>query len=327
MQTQQRALGFTLIELLVVIAIIGILIALLLPAVQSAREAARRIACNNNLKQIGIAMHQYHDTNGCLPPANLGPVYQFSPLARVFPFLEQAALFSAINFDLGLRAGGNAPVRPENLTATQTEVAVFLCPSDGNNRIILDPQYRPANYVASAGSGVPDDGNFLAPLADGVSFVSSLVSFANIQDGLSNTAMVSESLVGEGRDTAAGTRGDVKRQYLHLGSEQPPANRPSIENCGVGASFPWRGNRNYGWAVGRLDAALYNHFLLPNDRQPDCYHTHVRGWKAARSDHPGGVNLLFCDGHVGFLKDTVNPMTWRALATRRGGEVISADAF
>jgi prepilin-type N-terminal cleavage/methylation domain-containing protein/prepilin-type processing-associated H-X9-DG protein len=322
-----RPRGFTLIELLVVIAIIGVLIALLLPAVQQAREAARRTQCTNNLKQIGLALHMYADTQGCFPPGNQGPIHQFSPLARVFPYLEQNALFAAFNFDLGLRAGGNAPVRPENLTATQTVVTVFLCPSDPNNRRVLDPQYRPANYVGTVGTGVPDSGNFLDPWPDGVCFVSSAVRLADVTDGLSQTTVMSESLVGSGQNTAAGGQGDIRRQYLHLGTEQPPRTIPTPANCAMGSSFPWRGDRNYGWAVGRLDTALYNHFLRPNDQQPDCYHTHVRGWKAARSEHAGGVNVLLGDGHVQFVKDTVSLPIWRALATRSGGEVVSSDAY
>ncbi len=319
--------AFTLIELLVVIAIIGVLVSLLLPAVQSAREAARRAQCLNNLKQLGIAMHIYTDTHGCFPPGNLGPVFQSSPLARIFPYLENNALYSAFNFTLGLRSGANSPVRPENLTATQTVVSVFLCPSDPNNQLVHNPQYRPGNYVACVGSGVPDNGSFLNPTPDGLCFAGSSVPISSVRDGLSNTALVSESLVGSGQDSAAGSVGDVMTQYLHLGSEMPPTTSPSLANCSVGSSFPWKGDRNYGWAIGRIDTTLYNHYLLPNDRRPDCYHTHVRGWKASRSAHSGGVNLLFADGHVQFVKDSIDMATWRAVATRKGGEAISADSL
>jgi prepilin-type N-terminal cleavage/methylation domain-containing protein/prepilin-type processing-associated H-X9-DG protein len=322
-----RRRAFTLIELLVVIAIIGVLIALLLPAVQAAREAARRSQCVNHLKQLGLAMHMYTDAWGCFPPANLSPVHQFSPQARLFPYLEQAALLAAFNFDLGLRSGGNSPVRPEQLTATQIVIDVFLCPSDGMNRAILDPQYRPGNYVASMGTGVPDDGNFLSPIADGLCFVSGVVRMADVRDGLSQTALMSETLVGGGVGLPAGSQGNVKRQYIHLGNEQPPTVRPSQANCAIGSPYPWRGDRNYGWAIGRLDSALYNHYLVPNDQLPDCYHTHVRGWKAARSEHAGGVNLLFGDGHVAFTKDAVALPVWRALASRSGGEVLSSDQY
>ncbi|WP_169977679.1 DUF1559 domain-containing protein [Tautonia rosea] len=318
--------GFTLIELLVVIAIIGVLIALLLPAVQAAREAARRAQCTNNLKQLGLALHQYHDVHGVLPPASQSPIYTFSPHARVFPYLEANALFNAINFDLGLRFSANSGVRPENTTATATLVSVFLCPSDGGGSLVIDPQYRPTNYVANSGSGRGDAGSFFPPHADGVVLAQFVVPFAQIRDGLSQTALMSESIIGSGSVSAAGL-GDRQVQYIHLGTEMPPTNLPSPDRCGFPSTLPWAGDRNAAWALGRMDSTLYNHMLMPNDDRPDCIHTHRRGWKASRSFHPGGVNLLFCDGHVQFVKESVGPAAWTALATRKGGEVVSADAY
>jgi prepilin-type N-terminal cleavage/methylation domain-containing protein/prepilin-type processing-associated H-X9-DG protein len=320
--------GFTLIELLVVIAIIAVLIALLLPAVQAARESARRAQCVNNLKQLGLAVHMYADAQGTFPPASQGPMYQFSPLARLTPFLEQASLYAAMNFDLGLKAGANAPIRPENTTASRTVITGFLCPSDPDNRAVFDPDQRPFNYLGCTGSGLADDGNTTDPVADGVIFISAVVPFAGVTDGLTMTALMGESPVGNGRSAAAGSAvGDVRFQHIDLGSEMPPLTRPTPANCGIGSPYPIGGNRNYGWAIGRTDGAIYNHVLRPNDPQPDCFHAHMRGWKTARSLHSGGVNLLFCDGHVQFVKDSINLASWRALATRSGGEVVSADAF
>jgi prepilin-type N-terminal cleavage/methylation domain-containing protein/prepilin-type processing-associated H-X9-DG protein len=319
--------GFTLIELLVVIAIIGVLVSLLLPAVQSAREAARRSQCTNNLKQLGLAVHMYSDVQGALPPASQGSGYQFSTLARLFPYLEQASVFAAINFDLGPRIPPNGPVWPQNTTASRSVVATFLCPSDGNNEQVFDPDQRPYNYLACAGSGMRDDGSMIPPDADGVIFISAVVKYAHIRDGLSQTALMSESLVGSGQDAAAGAVPDVATQYRDLGDAVPPLVRPNAANCGPGSTYRFSGSRNRGWLIGRTDGALYNHFLQPNDRQPDCFHAHIRGWKAARSNHPGGVNLVFCDGHVSFVKNSVEPAIWRAIATRKGGEVVSADAF
>ncbi len=321
--------GFTLIELLVVIAIIGVLIALLLPAVQSAREAARRMQCTNNLKQLGLSVHMYADAQGSMfPPASQGSNYQFSPLARLFPYLEQSAVFAALNFDIGPRIPPNGPVRPENTTASRTVVTTFLCPSDGNTSQIFDANQRPYNYMGCAGSGVRDDGSMIPPDADGVIYVSAEVRFAGVTDGLSQTTMLSESLVGNNQDLpATATNANVATQYRNLGDSVPPLERPNVSNCGAGSSFPFSGRRNAGWLIGRTDGAIYNHVLRPNDPQPDCFHAHIRGWKAARSYHSGGVNVGFCDGSVRFVKNSVALDVWRAAATRSGGEVVSSDAL
>jgi len=320
--------GFTLIELLVVIAIIAVLIALLLPAVQAAREAARRAQCVNNLKQIGLAVHLYESTHGVFPPSSQGPVYQFSALARLLPFLEQSSLLAALNFDLGLRANGNAPIQPANTTATRTAVATYLCPSDPNAQRIFDPMLRPFNYSGCAGDGLVDDGATIPPFANGVIFISAVVRFAEVTDGLSQTVAVAETLIGSGvTSVPPGASGDPRTQHRELGDAVPPLIRPTAETCAISSSFPWGGNRNYGWAIGRTDGTIYNHVLLPNDPQPDCFHAHIRGWKAARSNHPGGVNALLADGSVRFVKNTVALPVWRGLATRSGGEVLSADAY
>ncbi len=324
--TRQR--GFTLIELLVVIAIIGVLVALLLPAVQSAREAARRTQCINNLKQIGLAVHLYTDAFGTFPPASQGPIYQFSPLARILPYLEQSALYAALNYDIGLRGTSNGPIHPANTTATRTVVATFTCPSDGNTETVFDVDQRPFNYLGNAGNGVPDDGSVIPPDANGVIFISSIVRLAEVRDGLSNTIAFSESIIGNGQNAPAGTLPDVDYQFVDLGNAVPPLIRPTPANCAAGnTTYPLTGNRNHGWAVGRAEGAIYNHWLRPNDPAPDCIHAHIRARKAARSTHPGGVNAVFCDGHVAFLKDSVDLAVWRALATRKGGEPLSADAY
>ncbi len=314
--------GFTLIELLVVIAVMAILMALLLPAVQAAREAARRTQCQSNLRQLGLAVQLYHDTFGTLPPAVQSPVYSYSAQARILPFVEQQNLLATLNFDLGLREGPNDGIRAENQTASRASLEIFLCPSDDQNRRILMEDCAPGNYVGNAGSGVPDDGHFLAPHADGVIFGKSMLNVSRIRDGLSQTALMSEALVGDGRIGSA-DKGNVHRQYLHLGDEYPPMIRPSTLNCDPDRpNRPWLGDRNAAWVLGRFDSSLYNHYYTPNPDRPDCMHTHARAWKAARSNHPGGVNLLFCDGHVSFLSDTVDRETWRGLATRRGGEIL-----
>jgi prepilin-type N-terminal cleavage/methylation domain-containing protein/prepilin-type processing-associated H-X9-DG protein len=320
--------GFTLIELLVVIAIIGVLVSLLLPAVQSAREAARRSQCLNNLKQLGLAVHMYMDAHTTFPPGSQGAMYQFSPLARIFPYLEQSALFAAMNFDIGPRVSSNGPIWPQNTTVTRTVVSVYLCPSDPNSSNVFDPDQRPYNYMGNSGSGTKDDGSTIPPDADGVIFVSAVIRPAMVRDGMSNTALWSESVVGNNQNLPAGsTSRDVMSQYIDLGEDVPPLTRPNAANCGPSSSFPISGDRNFGWAIGRTDGAIYNHYLLPNDPQPDCFHAHIRGWKAARSAHSGGVNLALCDGSVRFVKNSIASNVWRAVATRAGNEAISADAW
>ena len=320
--------GFTLIELLVVIAIIGLLVALLLPAVQQAREAARRSQCANHLRQLGLACHNYYDVHQMFPPPVQTPIYTFSLQARVFPYLGAEAVFESFNFDLGLRAGANAPVRVENSSATRTVVDYFLCPSDTGKTLVLEPDSRPTNYVGNAGSGENDSGSFFN--ADGVVFRRSTIRMADITDGLTKTALLSESVVGNGQSSPAGSpQRDPLRQYIHLGNKFPPDEppvepRPSASNCDPLGSFDWQGNRNASWAMGRMDMSLYNHFYLPNDKRPDCLHTHKRGWKAARSLHTGGVHVLTCAGDARFVANTTSLSVWRALATRAGDEIVAS---
>ncbi|WP_169974660.1 DUF1559 domain-containing protein [Tautonia rosea] len=336
MNHPDRRSGFTLIELLVVIAIIGVLIALLLPAVQSAREAARRAQCANNLKQLGLAVHMYHDVNHVIPRGSDSHEYTFSPLARIFPYLENNALFEAMNFDVGLRyspaSGMGALVRSENTTVTRTLVATFLCPSDGANEELTDEQWRPANYVASSGSAMSPallqmSWRDWGSRQDGVSFHQSQIGFRGVRDGLSQTALMSESIVGAQAVPNAGGPLDVRLFHTLTSAGFPPL-IPTEDRCQAdGSGMIWQSGRNASWALGRLDATLYNHALTPNADRPDCLGVIQVGWKGARSFHPGGVNVLFCDGSVRLVKESVDPLTWRALATRNGGEVISADAY
>jgi prepilin-type N-terminal cleavage/methylation domain-containing protein/prepilin-type processing-associated H-X9-DG protein len=334
----QRA-GFTLIELLVVIAIIAVLIALLLPAVQAAREAARRAQCTNNLKQIGLAMHNYQSSNNSLPYGMKGCCWG-TWLIPVLPFVEQQSLFNAWNSygnnvntaaDVPLRYGGVC-----NATVTATRINSYLCPSDGNNTALTGVynntingilfQVTSQNYVANFGNvsqyqipltfngitytflGAPftDIGSPTADITTATTnegSATSSVDFRAITDGLSNTMMVSELLV--------------------------PTQSPSYDL------------RGYSWyAYG----ASFSGFLTPNSTQPDwqfnvgyCNNTGTNPpcigglngqvMLAARSRHPGGVSVGMCDGSVKFIKNSVNPLTYMALSSTQGNEVISADAY
>ncbi len=328
----QKRKGFTLIELLVVIAIIGVLIALLLPAVQSAREAARRTQCTNNLKQLGIALHNYHGSLGCFPigytiydapwpvdPTVPGGHAKWGVLAMLTPFLEQSNVYNAVNFNFPLIGGPNQnfALFPENLTVVSTRVAIFQCPSDGIEQNA--PPSWPSNYVACAGSGMPVPANGYRDL-DGTFFVNSSTRFADVRDGTSNTAIVSESLVGPGGPyniPIEEMNGDPRRYIRHVSELTENA-------CELATMVHPRKRGN--WADGDANAGTYVHWYPPNRREPSC-NRHSVGWSEASSEHPGGVNLLIGDGSVRFIKDSIALETWRALSTVSGREVISADAM
>ncbi len=352
-----RRRGFTLIELLVVIAIIGALIALLLPAVQAAREAARRAQCTNNLKQIGISLHNYHSSLNTFPIGFLYPQtnqiypgvpalhYRWSVLAQLTPYLEQTSVFNALNMNWPLAPGstglfGTPPWTPfpTNTTAEAAKVASFLCPSDGAQPPTSTPdgtgKFGPSNYQFCTGDGSPSSANpgdaGLTVPANGAFVLGPAQNLATITDGSSNTAAASEQLIGPG---GTGRPSDVRRGAA-IGSAPLPSIAPGAAGYDSSSACAnptnWRLDKGFGWFDGDYRTTLYNHYLTPNSKLYDCWQPsppHNPAIKAARSNHPGGVNVLFCDGHVQFLKDTVSPTTWRSIASRNGGEVISADAL
>ena len=341
-----RRRGFTLIELLVVIAIIAVLIALLLPAVQAAREAARRAQCTNNLKQLGIALHNYHDTLGRLPygaivagPGNYwyptgvdGEHYRYSTLAMLSPFLEQSPIYGATNFSFPVYMPDGS-IAPPNTTVFATQVNLFLCPSDAVKTV--QAGFAPANYMANVGNGLPG-GSALYSNPNGCFFYNSGVTFAAITDGLSQTVAISESLLGQTNgafnvpaSSGVNPREIMAQQTAVAITAQPPADLTVAEctSAAAGSSGYYNGQRGGSWCQGDFRHALYTHYFPPNYKSYDCLRGSDYGWKAARSRHPGGVNALFCDGSVKFVKDTVNVATWQALGTRAGGEVVSADAY
>jgi len=347
-----RRRGFTLIELLVVIAIIAVLIALLLPAVQAAREAARRAQCTNNLKQLGLAMHNYHSTTNCFPVGFLYPTstaglpvpalhYRWSVLAQLTPYLEQTNVYNALNMNFPIAAGptgvygvGPWTVFAENTTSLSTKVSFFLCPSDGQGppaTITGGVLSGPTNYHFCTGDGSPASANIgdagLTVPANGVFILGRPQSVATIVDGSSGTAAGSEQLIGAANGGASTQSGaalprDVRRAAA-IGSTP-------LSDPGCASPSGWRLDKGTGWWDGDYRSTIYNHYLAPNSKSYDCWQSsplHNPAIKTARSNHPGGVNVLMCDGHVQFVKDSVSLPTWRGLATRAGGEVISADSF
>lgn len=296
--------AFTLVELLVVIAIIGILVALLLPAVQMAREAGRRASCTNNLKQIGLAMQNHHGTYNRFPVARNPWPLVHSSLSRLLPFCEQANVQNLIDYTQPISA-------PANLLASQQVISFFVCPSDGAGGRIANLPDAGSNYVANNGSGTVGYG--LIASGDGV-FTQANLGFRNLTDGSSNTVAFSESLLGSG---AASTPPNPRLDVLEIagGGDTTPA------ACGSGGGT-WSAKRGGKWIDGHYGNTLYNHFYRPNPPQWDCGNaSHNKALSTARSYHPGGVSVLLCDGSVSFATNTIDPAVWRALSTRAGGEV------
>ena len=314
----RRTRGFTLIELLVVIAIIAVLIALLLPAIQQAREAARRTQCKNNLKQIGLAIHNYEATHSVFPPGRLGFPMVFSAQAHILPFLDGGTLYYLIDFDTKPNFGTPASPMTRNEIAARKQIPSYLCPSDFGS--VPGSDFGVTNYAAVAGSGVGLSNSINT--GDGVMFSRSSVRFADVADGLSNTACFGEQTLGVGGNPSSpggGPPAKPEGEVLELTGATPT----TAAACVVGAAGTWSGLRGAKWMNGHYGDTLYNHFLPPNAKRFDCGNaSHNYGLTAARSRHVGGVHIALCDGSVRFVSENINLALWQALATRFGGEVV-----
>lgn len=307
--------GFTLIELLVVIAIIGVLVALLLPAVQQAREAARRIQCRNNLKQLTLALHNYESSHRAFPPGRLPFPWVFSAQSQLLPFLDQANVQNLLDFDQPPLTFGFLPSGADNEEVAKTRLPLFLCPSDGER--VAGSAFGGISYPACTGTGLVNDGSISN--ADGAIYALSQTRFRDITDGSSNTVVFSESVLGNGMDSTGSILRDPLRQTVELSGATPTT--PSA--CDPSPSTKWSGQRGAKWINGHYGDTLYNHFYPPNVATPDCnnqFQNHAL--TAARSMHEGGVHAALCDGSVRFVGENIDLNLWRALATRSGGEVV-----
>ncbi len=342
---EKRRHGFTLIELLVVIAIIAVLIALLLPAVQAAREAARRAQCTNNLKQLGLAIHNYESTHAMLPlgrvwgplPGILFPAFFMGAqnttwFTQMLGQFEQQALYNAYNFDTGIEGPPGVDGMPIgiaiNSTIYGTRLSAFLCPSDNERDLTLvwptngyPIRGTRGNYVVSWGNtqwGQQNSAGGAATLHLPVVYLRSAfghnpIRLASVTDGTSGTVFTAETL--QGRDN------DVRGAVWTLGAVFMSRYPPNSSRDYYGVADPASGG---GDRLG--DGFCVN---LPGEKLP-CVtvpYPFYDFYSGSRSRHPGGVNAGFGDGSVRFIKDTINSIVWIDLNTIQGGEVLSSDSY
>ncbi|WP_430453925.1 DUF1559 domain-containing protein [Rhodopirellula europaea] len=332
--------GFTLVELLVVIAIIGVLVGLLLPAVQAARAAARRMSCSNNVKQISLATHNYHSAFKRFPGIGDSITNGWSVQAQILPYAEQSGLHDLIDFEAGLgRAASDAGFNPPNDEAAATVVPFFNCPSDDvpakkmvtytRGRNIYGWEHAGVNYSFNVGTGTGTHVDY-GSATDGLFWVESKTQFRDILDGTSNTIMLAETLMGPGSDLAE-IPYHMNGKYIASGSGRDVSDMQTYRDT-VWAQDPrtfidshtsWSGTRNTAWISGfGSGGGSLNGWYTPNNALPDLA---VRAYMVSgpRSQHAGGVMIGLADGSVRFITDSIELELYRGLWTVRGREITT----
>lgn len=333
-------IGFTLVELLVVIAIIGVMVGLLLPAVQAAREAARRMSCSNNLKQIGLATHNYEASYRVLP-ALMGSS-SYSPQARVLPYIEQAGLSELIDFKEPLLTGPAwmARFNPKLRMATETVVPTFLCPSEvGDTRFPTTYADNTTGFTAGlsymfscgSGTGTNYDDRYKT---NGMVWENSWAGFDACVDGTSQTVLLAETILGDQYSGPSPSPTLPHRRIANWGgttSNVAPnpgflsggslIQNPDLRTIVPASIASYRGNRGESWIRGIPNATVINGYQGPNSLLPDVG-MHGRGFYASRSYHTGGSMHGMLDGSVRFITDSVDINTYHAIFSRDGREVV-----
>lgn len=329
MNNHRSRSGMTIIELLVSLAIIGLLMALVVPAVQSAREASRRVQCQSRLKEMALAVNAFQATRGVFPSAltpwpGSNPVrsdWFYTPHVHLLPYLDQTALFR--RFDL--KKTQYFVVDPRTLDEFQNaKLEAFLCPSDAPN--------SGTNYRVCMGPGPYETDSKLNPGNGGGAFSMCQVFRPNdFRDGMSNTIALSEKLKSPGL-----SGGFTPEMFWYSGASSFTSPYPALDNmvtiCGALSGppadfFPFAGRS---WFITGYEYAWYNHAVTPNHKTPDCSvdpaptgsSTNGGVFKAS-SYHAGGVHCAFMDGHTKFVSNSIDRRVWRALSTRAGGESLT----
>jgi prepilin-type N-terminal cleavage/methylation domain-containing protein len=313
-----RHRGFTLIELLVVIAIIAVLVSLLLPAVQQAREAARRSQCKNNLKQLGLAMHNYLASVTRFPLCNESSSPSYSVQTYLLPYMDQGNVYNLINFNVNY-------TDPTNVVPLAVNIPAFLCPSDPNISNV-PAGWGGTNYRANQGTGVlyglPSTvvgaSGYGEPNPNGAFVPKAAIPVSQITDGLSNTAAFSEHPLGD-FNQAISTPTDTFEPGTHP-TDGPTAMAQCYAIDPTNLSFQGYSNIGAPWMYAYHSTTFYWHVSPPNGR--GCMYPPGHVQTTAMSNHAGGVHLLLCDGSVRFVTTNISLTIWNGLGTRNGGEVI-----